>query len=247
MTHRISAKIAVAIALFSSPQMRAQPQASSSPAFDAVSVKPNKSTAATGGRGIHIKAGRLTATRVNLMALIAKAYDVPVLLISGGSNWVSSDAFDVEAQTSASANEDQVKRMLQTMLEDRFQLKVHHRMKTVPLSSMTMPERSSLLTRPNQGETSSLKWSQVSIAGQRVTMEDLASFLTRARREIVIDKTGLEEEFDFKIDNTPGAPPWTQLADLAPVLQKELGLELTPHKGPVDTLVIDLAARPATN
>jgi uncharacterized protein (TIGR03435 family) len=247
MTNHIAAKVTIAIALCGSPQMRAQSQASSSPAFDFVSVKPNKSATAAGDRGIHIKAGRFTATRVDLIALIAKAYDVPSLLIYGGPSWVNSEAFDVEARTNASADEDQVKRMLQTLLAVRFQLRVLHQMKDVPTSSMTIGERSSKLTTPKPGETSSLTWSQVSITGQRVTMSDLASFLTRGLRQIVIDKTGIEDEFDFKIDNVPGAAPWTQLSVLAMVLQEQLDLRLEPHKGPVQTLVIDLVGKPSEN
>jgi uncharacterized protein (TIGR03435 family) len=247
MTNHIAGTVAVALVLFGSPQIRAQSQASPPPAFDVVSVKPNKSATASEDSGIRITAGRLTATRVNLLALISKAYDIPVLLIYGGPSWVSSEAFDVEAKTNSPADEDQVKKMLQTLLANQFQLRVLRRMREVAVSHMTMEGRPSKLTKPKEGETSSLKWTQVSITGQKVTMADVAGFLTRALRQVVIDKTGLEDEFDFKIDNTPGALPWTQLTDLALVLERELGLQVASHKGPVETLVIDLAVRPPTN
>jgi uncharacterized protein (TIGR03435 family) len=83
--------------------------------------------------------------------------------------------------------------------------------------------------------------------GRNMSMADLASCLTRQLGQLVIDKTGLEGEFDFRVDNAPGADPWVRASDAAAALPSELGLKLETQKGPVETLVIDHVERPSAN
>jgi uncharacterized protein (TIGR03435 family) len=69
---------------------------------------------------------------------------------------------------------------------------------------------------------------------------------------IVLDKTGLEGEFDFKVqfaDDSPPkpgaepaeAPPDPSLPSLASALQEQLGLKLETQKAPVEVIVVDRA------
>jgi uncharacterized protein (TIGR03435 family) len=73
----------------------------------------------------------------------------------------------------------------------------------------------------------------------------------------VVDRTGLTGTFDFKLSFRPQLPPDASADALSPELENlpsifdavrdQLGLELTPQKGPVETLVIDHVERPSEN
>jgi uncharacterized protein (TIGR03435 family) len=102
--------------------------------------------------------------------------------------------------------------------------------------------------------------------GSKVHMADLIRELTMATGRPVLDKTGFTGEFDLHLSFTPddalmglpgsrgpddsgGArlPAGRDLTNLFAALEEQLGLKLTPAKGPVEVLVIDHAERPAAN
>jgi uncharacterized protein (TIGR03435 family) len=62
----------------------------------------------------------------------------------------------------------------------------------------------------------------------------------------VLDRTGIEGEFDFKldyaIDDNPDSGP-----SIFSAIQEQLGLKLEAAKGPVEILVIDHVERPSGN
>jgi uncharacterized protein (TIGR03435 family) len=113
---------------------------SSSPAFEVASVKPNKSANERGGEEWF--PNRYSATNVRLRTLIHAAYGIPNPYgqrhyLAGGPDWLDSERFDVEGKVEEGALSpnlsnkdriDQMRLMLQTLLEDRFQLKVHARL-----------------------------------------------------------------------------------------------------------------------
>ena len=92
--------------------------------FEVASVKPNTS----GNMMVMIRppaGGRFTATNARLRMLVALAYNVRNFEISGGPGWLDTDGFDIEAKASdPKLNLDGLRPMLQSLLEDRFQLKV---------------------------------------------------------------------------------------------------------------------------
>ena len=77
----------------------------------------------------------------------------------------------------------------------------------------------------------------------------------------VVDKTRLASTYTFKLDWTPdvgeGGPPGQARPDVLPpdsngpslftALQEQLGLRLQSAKGPVESLVIEQAEKPAEN
>jgi uncharacterized protein (TIGR03435 family) len=102
--------------------------------------------------------------------------------------------------------------------------------------------------------------------GSKVHMADLIRELEVALGRPVLDKTGFTGEFDLHLSFTPddalmglpghgrsdeagGArlPAGRDVTNLFAALEDQLGLKLTPAKGPVEVLVIDHAERPAAN
>src|SRR5262245_19494358 len=104
---------------------------SDKPQFEAASVRPNVTGNGTGR--MTAEGDRFTASCVPFVTLLRWAYRppnrVPIFydpnLIAGLPAWATSDCFDIQAKAEAAVPVEQLERMLQGLLEDRFQLKVH--------------------------------------------------------------------------------------------------------------------------
>jgi uncharacterized protein (TIGR03435 family) len=95
------------------------------------------------------------------------------------------------------------------------------------------------------------------------TLGDFADALSRQLGHVVLDKTQLSGNYDFKLQWTPegGDPTHNPVADLATAaptpntaapdifraVQEQLGLKLESQKAPMDALVIDRIERPSEN
>lgn len=107
--------------------------------FEVASIKP---TAPLNGGAVEIGTktdpGRVTYNGVPLTLLIMNAYKVKRYQITGGPDWLNSERFDIVAKLPEGAKQDQVPEMLQSLLEDRFGLKLHHDTKELPLYELTV-------------------------------------------------------------------------------------------------------------
>jgi uncharacterized protein (TIGR03435 family) len=122
----VSAVAAAAIPLLS--------QTAPKPSFEVVSIKPRGANAPRGGGA---PAGdRYAVSNITLRMLLQRAYlhqpsGPPVTeqpQIVGAPSWMDSDRYDIHAAADCSGgvlSPGQVDLMLQSMLEDRFQLKAH--------------------------------------------------------------------------------------------------------------------------
>src|SRR5215475_1752939 len=120
--------VVVAVAVRATAQSAAQ-----KPAFEVASVKPNKSGSLSSSSGF--QACRYVANNATLKMMITFAYRLPndpTLLrsdrIIGGPSWIATDHFDVEAKRGSDAESIQMNQfvlMVQSLLEDRFQLRTH--------------------------------------------------------------------------------------------------------------------------
>ena len=118
--------IASGIAVTVAPPVRAQTRATApTPAFDVTSVKPSQSTEYW-ATVAPIKNGRLSARSVTVKQLLSMAYKVDAARFSGGPRWLDSDRFDVDAKSDPPPPEKDLPLMLQSLLADRFHLKLHN-------------------------------------------------------------------------------------------------------------------------
>ena len=60
-------------------------------------------------------------------------WDVKDFQIAGGPGWATSDRYDIGATIDGSATLERRRLMLQTLLEDRFQLILHRQSKELPV------------------------------------------------------------------------------------------------------------------
>jgi uncharacterized protein (TIGR03435 family) len=93
------------------------------PEFAVTSVKQNSSPSRPEVGKFN---GRGYAKNATLKMIMATAYQVPIFQISAGPGWVDSDRFDVEEKAEApKIGYIQLRLMMQSLLGDRFHLKVH--------------------------------------------------------------------------------------------------------------------------
>ena len=141
MKYRVYRVIAVAVVVIPLSSQVATPQ---KPSFEVSSVKPNKSGPNAGPMS---SAGtRFVATNVTLRELVTYAYRQPedqALQIIGAPNWANSDRFDIEGRAAGEERaipQQQMRLMIQALLEDRFALKLHREARDVPVYILTGKE-----------------------------------------------------------------------------------------------------------
>jgi uncharacterized protein (TIGR03435 family) len=139
------------IALACDPSAAARLQAQSvadRPEFEAASIRPHA------GRGTAVMVltpSRVTITNMPVQRLIGMAYNLREDEIEGGPAWVRSEGYDIQA-TGEAKNGEPLRQMLQRLLEDRFQLKVHPEVKQGPVYELVRAQ--GRLKMPQQGDGS---------------------------------------------------------------------------------------------
>src|SRR5688572_1977931 len=101
----------------------AVPGSGQTPAFEAVSIKVNKSGeqgARFGGRP-----GGLEVRNNTLRNIVRNVWNLNNLQIVGGPRWINEDRFDILATAAGNPGFPAMMEMAKAMLADRFTLKVH--------------------------------------------------------------------------------------------------------------------------
>jgi uncharacterized protein (TIGR03435 family) len=83
------------------------------------------------------RAGGLSGT-VPLNMLIMRAYGVHMFQIAGGPPWAESDRYAIDATAPGNPGHDQIFLMLQSLLEERFQLKIHREKRELPVFDLVI-------------------------------------------------------------------------------------------------------------
>lgn len=113
------------------------------PEFEVATIKPSPPQpmgrmfmGTRGGPGTD-DPGRFTCTNCSLTVLLTAAYDVQRFQISGPPT-LESERFEVVAKVPGGATKEQFRLMLQSLLADRFKLKLHHETKDLPLYELVV-------------------------------------------------------------------------------------------------------------
>jgi uncharacterized protein (TIGR03435 family) len=244
--------------------------------FEVASVKPNKSGSQRSSTNTNN--GLLRATNVTLRQLILQSFRMLDFQL-GAPDWMSTERFDVEAKAESGAippagtpAENAVRaeiqaKMLQSLLEDRFQLRSHRETKELPIFALVLAKDGPKLQptvegRPGpNGLTAGSSRTNgtsagVEMSGSGITMDRLISMLASQAGRPIINKTDLTGTFDFTLKFAQAANTATAGGDsvveptgpsLFTAIQEQLGLKLESAKAPVEVLVIDSVQRPSEN
>jgi uncharacterized protein (TIGR03435 family) len=241
------------LALTLSTSILAQP-----PTFEVATIKP--SDPLNTHQGINLSGNLITAT-VTIKTLIERAYGFRDFQISGGPKWLDSDKYDITARSDETADPGKLSpaeqealfnrqmQRIQSLLADRFQLKLHRTQKQMPIYALVVAKGGPKLQPPKPNEPHRL-YSQApgQLACYGTSMSDLADeFQDIGISRVVLDKTRLTGTYDFTLHWSPDDNPNPTGPSIFTALQEQLGLKLEPTHGPVETLIIDSIEKPSPN
>jgi uncharacterized protein (TIGR03435 family) len=200
------------------------------PSFEVASIRPASGAPQPGvAVGVHTDGAQFRSTYLTLKDYIGMAYRLKLYQISG-PDWVGTDRFDIAATLPEGTLPSQTPAMMQTLLEERFQLKTHREQKEFPVyaleiakGGLKIPEAPPLAESEkadprapqaftgsgtnqgisiNLGQGSSFSFSNNKLEAKRLTMASLAGTLERFLDRPVVDMTDLKGSYDFSIDVT---------------------------------------------
>src|SRR5690349_19441043 len=79
-----------------------------------------------------LRGERYDLRKATLLDLIQIAYQVAPENIAGGPNWLEFERFDIAGRAPAETSSETVRRMVQSLLVERFHLAVHTEMRPMP-------------------------------------------------------------------------------------------------------------------
>src|SRR5688500_11949017 len=241
-------------------------------AFDAVSIRENR-TVSQDGIISGATPGRFTVTNSSVASMIRYAYRLRDYQLIDVPDWASSTPYDVIAtypENTTAPTDEQVRRMLQTLLTDRFGLQTHRETRQLPVYELRLARGDGRMgphlvlstidcdKQPPQAtgrggfpicqgfQNRSL------IAGRGGRIDGLATALEAIVRQRVLNRTDLTGAYDVNLRWEGGRGPAEQatveeIAAMMTALQDQLGLKLEATRAPEEVVVVDAVRRPAAN
>ena len=234
----------------------AQETAHAPPAYDVVSLRLRRGEI-TLMSGPFIRGRTVTGEALTLRDFVTYAYNLRYDQIFGGPSWAGTDHFDLAAKSDGEGTLPLAdsRRMMRTMLEQRFHLKAHTETENAPAYFLTVGKggpkmkpvdsdaKGGALVR--NGEKGMLH-----LETTRSTMTYLANQLASTAGRPVIDHTSLSGFFAFTLDWFPANRPEPADPDIISMfeaVQQQLGLKIESGRAPFEKLILDSAERPAEN
>jgi uncharacterized protein (TIGR03435 family) len=232
--------------------IRAQTPAAQTPEFGAASIKPvpcQPGMRCGGGDGTE----RLKFTPgsvfnypggITARGIILEAYHLALYQLPGGPSWLDSDRFELEAITETRADENQMRRMLQSLLAERFKLVIHRETREVPVYFLTVGKKGAKLQEQKEGQPAPAP--PPSFKGLFLTtkMDHFIAFISSAGHidRPVMDKTGLDGVYYFLLPFSGERDD-----DIKIAVEDAFRLKFESHKAPVDVFTIDHVEKPSPN
>ncbi|MBZ5617695.1 MAG: TIGR03435 family protein [Acidobacteriia bacterium] len=200
--------------------------------FEVASVRPSAPPGASQVNvGVHVDGAMVACTALSLKDYLVAAYQVKFYQILG-PEWLAGERFDITAKLPDGATRSQVPAMLQALLADRFEMKMHRdtkefpvyglvvikggpRMKESPLDEETADGpggRGAVNVAANGGrggvnlsfgKGSYFTFADNKIEGRKLTMAAFVDTLGRFLDRPVVDATDLTGNYDFTLTFTP--------------------------------------------
>ena len=215
------------------------------PAFEAASIKLNKSGDQAGGM-FAPGGGRFTATNSPLRSIITGVYRLQDYQLLGLPAWANTERYDIVAKAEGNLRGAAIFQMVQTLLEDRFHLQSHTETRQLPVYALVVTKQDRLaeskspcllapygpappLPEPGKMSCGNIFMfpdgsSGIRISGTKVPIDSLIDLLSKLTGRPVINKTELTGSYD--IDLAFAADPNQSAAGQAPPPEDSSGPSL---------------------
>lgn len=193
--------------------------------------------------------GHIQYRRINLLAVICRAYNVESQQIIGPP-WLGTETYDIEAKLPPDTPDTRLQLMLQNLLSERFHLKVHHAKKKLSAYNLVLAKDGLKMHRSESGRlgyTASRDSSGRHLRG-RITLPILANNPSEILDLPVSDQTGIDGLYDIDLNFIVDAPtqgPATY-PGIVTALQEQLGLKLESKKALFNMILVDEAEKVPT-
>lgn len=247
--------------------------------FEVATVKPADPNQ-PGVRIMFQPGGGLKVDGGSVKMMITLAYNLRDFQVTGGPSWIASERYDILAKAEQSADpipfqkmteaqrtefQQGIKDRLKTLLADRFQLVVRQETKEMPIYALVQAKNGSKLKvsdPDNLGKQQGISMRPGEISGMFGPVRFLADSLSNIVGRPVIDKTGLDGKYDWKLEWTPDRsqmppgmvrpenpanPPDISGPSIFTALEEQLGLKLEAQKGPAPVIIVERAEKPSAN
>ena len=199
------------------------------PAFEVASIKTTpEDLPAQVTAGLTIDGAQIRASRLSLKDYIGIAYRLKIHQIVG-PEWLGSTRFEIVAKLPDGASPNQVPEMLQTLLADRFGMKMHRENKDFPVYTLEVAKSglrlqeapndeletndktvanvagsgSSAGITVNLGKGSFYRFADNRFEAKKISMTALADTLSRFADRPVVDRSGLNTRDDLDFEVSP--------------------------------------------
>lgn len=227
-----------------------------SPRFEAADVHVSPPRNLTFFQGGVLRGDRYVLRQATMVDLIATAYGVDGSNVQGGPVWLETDRFDITGKVPAPTSPETIKRMLQSLLRDRFKLAIHNGSKPMPAFVLTTGKGKPKLKEAEGPGNSDCKYQgqppapgtvpSIAFACHHTNMEELTRNLHEWARDYlndpVLDSTGLKGSWDFDIKWTPKMLLQEAGRDGISIfdsVDQQLGLRLERQTTPRPVLIVD--------
>jgi len=233
------------------------------PSFEVATIKRSERFDEGGGTR-WMPGGVLHVTNLSVRSLMLTAYGtsqrslLPSQII-GTPGWAVSDRFDITAKVEeALAARPQTEWfsklpvLLQSLLDERFKLKVHRETRDLPVYVVRMANQdgrlgpqlhpSSVDCEKERGKCF-IRFLPGHVTGVAVNADTIAQLATSSLGRVVLDRTGLRGLYDFDLEWSPDQTSPDKPSVFAAV-QEQLGLKIDSDRAPVEVVVIDHIERP---
>ncbi len=203
--------------------------------FEVASVKPAPSDTQWSYR--FAPGGRTVLTGFRLRDLILLAWRVQDFRVLGTTGWMDSERFNIEGKAEGNPGQEESRRMIQSLLADRFRLALHRETRELQQYSLVRAKNGSGLTASRPGICTPYDDSSWPLPGRPdlpacgfkmhlrrpenaapvmvleargVGMARVATVLGTLLQHSVSDDTGIEGAWDFDLEYAPDdgtAPP----------------------------------------
>jgi uncharacterized protein (TIGR03435 family) len=246
MTRTIFSAALIALASIAALAQSPAPEA---PKFEVATLKHAKGGGPPGDipRNMDSSPGHFAMRNVPLRYAIEWAYNLKDYELSG-PDWIKGpdERFEIVAHASGPASDDEMRVMLQALLVERLNIKLHRETRELPVYVLIPGKGPAKVKAPGADGDAGLSGGMTGVLFHKQPISRLTFMLSRRMDRPVLDKTGFKGIYDFTLDisglnNFSGPPPAEDSAtpSIFTAVQSDLGLKLEARKEPIEVLVLD--------